>query len=129
MLRKICILFGVIFVAVGALGFVPAAAPHGHLLGIFHVNPLHNLVHILSGVVALICGSVSTHAARMFFRLFGLIYGLVAVLGFVYVDRPIFGMLANNMADTWLHVGIAAVSLLLGFVVKETPEAAMRGTA
>jgi hypothetical protein len=122
MLRKICILFGIVFVAVGVLGFVPGVTEHGHLLGIFHVNPAHNAVHILTGIVAIIAGSASNHAARIFFRVFGLIYGLVAVLGFVYGDRPIFGIISNNMADTWLHVGIAAVSLLLGFVVRETPE-------
>ena len=122
MLKKICLLFGVVFVAVGLLGFVPGATEGEHLLGIFHVNATHNVVHILSGIAALICGSISTHAARMYFRLFGLIYGLVAVLGFVSGDRPIFGIISNNMADTWLHVAIAAVSLLLGFAVREAPE-------
>lgn len=124
MLRKICILFGVIFVAVGVLGFVPAVTHGEHLLGIFHVNAAHNAVHILSGIAALICGSIGTHAARMYFRVFGSVYGLVAVLGFVNGDQPIFGIISNNMADTWLHVGIAAVSLLLGFVVRDAPERA-----
>jgi uncharacterized protein DUF4383 len=122
MLKKICILFGVVFVAVGVLGFVPGVSDHEHLLGIFHVNAAHNAVHILSGIAALICGSISTHAARMYFRIFGLVYGLVAVLGFVNGDRPIFGIISNNMADTWLHVAIAATSLLLGFAVRERPQ-------
>jgi hypothetical protein len=122
MLKKICILFGVVFVTVGLLGFVPGVTHGEHLLGIFHVNAAHNVVHILSGIAALICGSIGTHAARMYFRVFGLIYGLVAVLGFVSGDRPILGIISNNMADTWLHVAIAAVSLLLGFAVKEAPD-------
>jgi hypothetical protein len=29
-------------------------------------------------------------------------------------------LISNNMADTWLHVAIAAVSLLLGFVPAST---------
>lgn len=120
MLRKICILFGIVFVAVGLLGFVPSVTHGEHLLGIFHVNAAHNAVHILSGIVALICGATSTHAARMYFRIFGLVYGLVAILGFVNGNQPIFGIISNNMADTWLHVAIAAVSLLLGFAVRET---------
>jgi uncharacterized protein DUF4383 len=124
MLKSICILFGIVFIAVGILGFVPGVTHGEHLLGIFHVNAAHNAVHILSGIAALICGSISTHAARMYFRIFGLVYGLVAVLGFVNGDRPIFGLISNNMADTWLHVAIAAVSLILGFVVRETPRQA-----
>jgi hypothetical protein len=122
MLKKAAVFFGIVFVIVGALGFVPAAAPHGHLLGVFHVNTFHNLVHILTGIVAIIAGSSSEHGARLFFRIFGLIYGLVAVLGFFHGDRPIFGILANNMADVWLHVAIAAVSLILGFAVRESHE-------
>ena len=43
--------------------------------------------------------------------------------------RPIFGMLANYMADAWLHVAIAGASLLLGFVIKEAPEATVKGVA
>ena len=131
MLRKTCILFGIIFLTVGVFGFIPGLTQHEHLLGIFHVNAAHNAVHIVSGIAALICGSISTHAARMYFRIFGLVYGLVAVLGFVNGDRPIFGIISNNMADTWLHVGIAAVSLLLGFMVKEPtpPQAEQRMAA
>jgi hypothetical protein len=128
MLKSISILFGVIMLVVGVLGFVPGAAPNGHLLGMFHVNAFHNMVHVLSGLAALIAGITSTHAARLFFRIFGVIYGLVAVLGFFYGPEPIFGILANNMADTWLHVAIAAVSLLLGFAVRETPAPALRET-
>src|SRR5688572_10728546 len=119
MLKNLCILFGIVFIAIGALGFMPGVTREGHLLGVFHVNTFHNFVHLLTGVVALICGASSTHAARLFFRIFGVIYGLVAVLGFVYGDQPIFGVLSNNAADTWLHVGIAAVSLLIGFGVRE----------
>lgn len=122
MLKKFCILFGFVFVTIGVLGFVPGITDHEHLLGIFHVNPAHNVVHLISGIAAFICGYAGTHAARVYFRVLGLVYGLVAVLGFVSGDRPIFGIISNNTADIWLHVAIAAVSLLLGFVVREAPE-------
>src|SRR5687767_11433199 len=122
MLRKLSLLFGLVFIVVGVLGFVPSVTREGHLLGIFHVNPAHNVVHLLSGFIAIVIGFIGEHAARNFFRAFGVIYGLVAILGFIYGDRPILGLIANNAADTWLHVGIAAVSLLLGFAVKESPE-------
>jgi hypothetical protein len=122
MLKKACMAFGVIFVIVGVLGFVPGVTEGEHLLGIFHVNAAHNAIHIVTGVVALIAGAASTHAARIFFRVFGLVYGLVAVLGFVSGNQPIFGIISNNAADTWLHVAIAAVSLLLGFAARQAPE-------
>jgi formate hydrogenlyase subunit 4 len=118
MLKKIALVFGVVFVAVGLLGFVPAAAPDGHLLGLFHVNALHNVVHIASGAVALWAGLSSERNAKLYFQIFGVVYALVAVLGFVYGDQPILGLVANNAADTWLHVLIAAVALYLGFAMK-----------
>ena len=115
MLRKMATIFGVVFLIVGVLGFVPGLTDDGHLLGIFHVNPAHNLVHILSGLAALLAASASERAAQNFFRIFGVIYAAVAILGFLSGDEPILGIIANNTADNWLHVAIAAVSLALGF--------------
>jgi hypothetical protein len=115
MRKTLALLFGTVFVLVGILGFIPAVAPNEHLLGIFHVNAAHNAVHLLTGIVAIICGLASEHAAILFFRIFGIVYGLVAVLGLVGGERPILGVLSNNMADVWLHIVIAAVSLLIGF--------------
>jgi hypothetical protein len=115
MLAKIAKIWGALFVVIGLLGFWPAVTPHGHLLGLFHVNPLHNFIHILTGVVALACGFKSSDAAQHYFQAFGILYALVAVLGFFVQDGHIFGLVANNLADAWLHLFIAAVSLGLGF--------------
>jgi hypothetical protein len=90
------------------------------LLGIFHVNAVHNLVHLLSGAVALLTGLTSTAAARTYFRVFGIVYALVAVLGFIVGNGLLLGLIANNMADTWLHVVIALVALALGFMAQES---------
>jgi hypothetical protein len=119
MFRKLSFLFGAIFIAVGILGFVPGVTSGEHLLGIFHVNAAHNVVHLLTGLVAVVAGATSGHAARLFFRAFGVIYGLVAILGFMNGSEPILGLISNNSADTWLHAGIAVVSLFIGFGLKE----------
>ena len=71
MLRKMATIFGVVFLIVGVLGFVPGTTENGHLLGIFHVNPAHNVVHILSGLAALLAARASEHAAQNYFRIFG----------------------------------------------------------
>ena len=116
MVKTMAVLFGLVFLVVGILGFVPAVTKDQMLLGIFHVNAAHNCVHLLSGVVALLCGMCGACAARWYFRIFGLVYGAVAVMGFVMGDGMLLGLISNNTADTWLHVGIAAVSLILGFM-------------
>jgi Domain of unknown function (DUF4383) len=83
-LKQIAIIFGVVFVIVGACGWVPAANPGGKLLGLFDVNPAHNFVHLATGIVAIIAGVSGEKVSRIFFQIFGVIYGLVAVLGFYY---------------------------------------------
>ena len=103
MAKPLALVFGVVFLLIGILGFVPALAPNEMLLNIFHVNAAHNVVHLLTGVVALLAG------------MGGVVYGLVAVLGFVVGDGMLLGLISNNMADTWLHVVIAVVSLIIGF--------------
>jgi hypothetical protein len=118
MAKTMAVLFGVVFLVIGILGFVPAVTKDEMLLGIFHVNTAHNAVHLLSGVVALICGMMGVGASRMYFRIFGLVYGAVAVMGFMNPGEHsmLLGVISNNMAVTWLHVVIAAVSLLIGFM-------------
>jgi len=120
-MKKFAIAFGLIFLLVGILGFIPGVTKEEHLLGIFHVNAAHNVVHLLTGAVALACGMASAHASLLFFRTFGVVYGLMALLGFVGGDRAILGIISNNVADSWLHSAVAAVSLLVGFLPhKET---------
>ena len=118
MLSSVAVAFGVAFVAVGALGFVPALVPDGKLLGLFEVNTLHNAVHLVTGLVALAVGVNGDGASRTFFRVFGVIYALVAVLGLVYGEQPILGLVANNYADVGLHAVIALAALYLGFAVR-----------
>lgn len=118
MLTTLAKVFGVVFLAIGVLGFVPAFTPNDHLLGIFHVNALHNIIHLASGAVALAAGFSSVKASRMYFQVFGVIYALVTVLGFLSGDNDILGLVANNMADNLLHVVIAGSALYLGFGTK-----------
>jgi hypothetical protein len=119
MLKTAAVVFGIVLLAIGVLGFVPGVTNNEMLLGIFHVNAAHNAVHLLSGAVALWAGYTSVAASRTYFRVFGVVYALVAVLGFAAGDEPLLGIISNNAADTWLHVLIAVVSLALGFLVKD----------
>lgn len=119
MIRTAAKIFGAVFILIGILGFIPAFTPENRLLGIFEVNALHNVIHLASGVVALLAAFGNARSARLYFQVFGIVYGLVAVLGFFYGDQPLLGIVAHNMADTWLHVVITISALYLGFVAKD----------
>jgi hypothetical protein len=80
-LRIAAIIFGIGFIVVGILGFFPAFAPNGHLLGLFMVDTFHNWVHILSGVVALLA-AFADRFVKLYFQVFGIVYLIVALAGF-----------------------------------------------
>ena len=114
-MKKLATIFGVILLAVGILGFVPALTPEGRLLGIFAVDGVHNMVHIATGIAAIACAMGGEGAARAFFKVFGVVYLLVAVLGIFHGNDPLLGVMAHNVADMFLHFAIAGLSLYLGF--------------
>src|SRR3954447_21697342 len=127
MVKTAAILFGIVFLAVGILGFVPGVTSDVNgmpmLLGIFHVNTAHNFVHLASGIVFLLCGMAGAGPSRTFFKIFGIVYALVAILGFVPDGPMLLGFLSNNMADAWLHVVLAVSMLYLGFMARDTATA------
>jgi len=128
MLKKLAIVFGVIFLLVGILGFVPAFSPlHSHgmryLLGLFMVGGLHNVVHLLSGALALAAGLNSEKLSQLWFRAFGTVYALVTVVGFIQKDT-VLGLFHVNTGDNFLHLGLAVVILAVGFLVKPGDERA-----
>jgi hypothetical protein len=76
---------------------------------------MHNVVHIATGILAIAMGVAGLAQARMFFRVIGVVYAVVAVMGFVAGhDGLVMGM-RMNMADHLLHIGIAILGLALGF--------------
>lgn len=124
-IRAVAAAFGAVYVIVGLAGFLdplvtgdaPANMPSatGNLLGIFPVNALHNLVHLVIGA-ALLYGSTATSRARAVARAVGVVYAAVAVLGLVAPDT--FGLMPIGGTDILLHAASAAVLLYIGFVAE-----------
>jgi len=122
MLKKLALLVGAVFVLVGVLGFIPALSPEHsdgmrYLLGLFMVGGVHNVVHLLSGIVALWAGMTSEKAARLYFLIFGSIYALVTIIGFIQGDT-VLGLFHVNQADNFLHLALAVVTLGIGLGAK-----------
>jgi hypothetical protein len=117
--KTAAIVLGIVFVVVGLLGFV-----NNPVLGLFLVNPAHNLVHLVSGAV-LLAGAYSSLGSSLALKIIGVVYALVAVLGFFMVsaDGMLLGMIAMNEADKWLHVLLAVVILAAGFGLPDDSKA------
>jgi hypothetical protein len=128
MLQKFALVFGIIYLVVGLLGFVPgvvqpppADAPHlvveanhGRLLGLFPINLLHNLVHLLVGAWGL-AGARSFGGALGFARGLAIFYGLLVVLGLIPGTDTLFGLVPIQGHDVWLHALSAIVAAYFGF--------------
>jgi hypothetical protein len=102
-------ILGIVLLLVGILGFVLPSP----LLGLFEVDMVHNIVHILSGVVGLWAAASGYQYSRLFLMIFGIVYALVAVLGFAMGN--ILGLFSVNEYDNYLHTAIAAVCLIFAF--------------
>ena len=102
-------ILGVVLVLVGLAGFFSG----GNLLG-FHVNTAHNLVHLLSGIIALMAGFMGGgNYAKIYNVIFGVVYLLVALLGLFSVTFVV-DLLTLNSADNWLHIVLAVVTFAIG---------------
>ncbi len=126
MLKNLAMVFGVVFLLIGVLGFVPGVTNDGMLLGIFEVDAVHNVIHLLTGILAILAGMKGM--AKLYFKVFGVVYALVTILGFV-AGGNILGLIQTNMADDILHLVIAVVALYAGFVMKDDSDHGMQQSA
>lgn len=115
--QKLAKLFGVVFLLIGVLGFVPGITNDGMLLGIFEVSALHNVIHLASGLVALWATSSAANS-RLYFKVFGVVYALVTILGFT-MGGNVLGLIMTNTADDVLHLVIALAALYAGFGMRD----------
>jgi|SRR6185503_4627369 len=115
MTQKLVMWFGVILTLVGVLGFIPGVTnDDGKLLGIFAVDTLHNVIHLASGILGIFAARMGASQAAMFAKIFGLVYALVTIVGFVQGDTVV-GLFGVNMADNVLHLLVAVIFLYAGF--------------
>lgn len=117
--RLLAAAFGAVYLLVGLLGFVVTggvqflATDGGLLLGIFEVNPMHNIAHLLIGGALLIAGLSTVSAAKSVNTVVGAAYLLLGIVGFFVVNTSL-NVLALNTADHFLHLGSAIVLLGVG---------------
>lgn len=114
----LALVLGIVFLLVGALGFVITGfdgfMEHDEsqtLLG-FAINPLHNIVHLVIGVLGISLW-ITSGTARIFGWLLLIGYGAAFVYGLFAVDDPEINYLNINDADNWLHGGSAVAGLLI----------------
>ena len=122
-LQTLTLVFAVVFLTVGILGFIPGITTHysdlsfagsdsgAKLFGLFQVSVLHNIVHLLFGAAGLLAAR-SFDGSRLYMLGGGVIYLVLFVLG-------LFGgadWIPANNADDWLHLGLGVVMVSIGYL-------------
>jgi arginine exporter protein ArgO len=126
--QKAALAMGIVFLLVGLLGFIPGITTNfdqlmfaGHesdalLLGVFQVSVLHNIVHLLFGVVGVALAR-NVPGARNYLIWGGVIYAVLWLYGlFIAIDSPA-NFVPLNDADDWLHLLLAIVMIALGVLL------------
>ena len=138
--QSAALLAGIVFVAVGILGFVPGITTHygdlsfaGHdsgakLLGIFQVSILHNIVHLLFGLAGIALAR-TWEGARTYLIGGGVIYLVLFAYGLLTHGGSGSNFIPVNSADNVLHLGLGIGLLTLGFVLGREPIPTDRGVA
>ena len=123
--RNAALLFGIVFLAVGILGFMPSPPPldapaltvehgYGMVLGMFPVNTLDTIALLLFGLLGI--GAWASGHWRSYFQVLAVSYALLAVLGLNAATNTLFGFAPIWGADVYLHAGIALGAFYFGFV-------------
>ena len=130
--QSAALLVGILLFAMGILGFVPGITTHygdlsfaGHdsgakLFGIFQTSILHNVVHLLFGLIG-IAMARSWEGARTFLIAGGTIYLVLFVYGLLAHGNSGWNFIPVNSADNVLHVALGVVMVVLGLVLGREP--------
>jgi Domain of unknown function (DUF4383) len=134
-IQELALLFGLGFLILGIAGFIPGLTTNygdlsfaGHdsgakLFGVFQTSILHNLLHLLFGVVGVVL-SRTRRTARTFLVGGGLVYLVIFLYGLVTSQSSAANFIPLNGADDVLHAALGGSMLVFGLLPDEVgPEA------
>ncbi len=120
----LALVVGIIFVLIGLAGFAvtgfdePARLEwwtehdESWMLLVFLINPLHNVVHLLLGLLGVLLWPTSG-GARTYGWILAIGYGAAFVYGLLVRGDEQLDLLNLNWADNWLHLAGAVVGLVI----------------
>jgi hypothetical protein len=130
--RTFALVWGILFLGAAAGGLIPGllhppSAGHpdlmvdsmyGDALGLFPVNILHSLVHLIFGIWGLIAPR-DWDKAKAYAKAVAIIYGVLVVMGLIPGLNTTFGLVPLFGNDVWLHLVLAVPAAYFGFAHRD----------
>ena len=113
MAKTYTLILGAVFLIIGIMGYVKGGT---EMYG-FGLTPTHNLIHVLTGVIAVASALAGMKFTRWFCLIFGAVYGLVAIAGFLNIPAVV-QMLNLTLAGNMLHLIVALSAGYVGYTNK-----------
>lgn len=137
MIQKLAWIYAVLFVFVAVMGYIPGFTDdQGLLFGLFSLQLHDNVLHLSSGIWAAVAAWYSFRASVLYFKIFGVMYGLDGVLGLLtergYLDLGIFlkdpvGLdMWTRIATNIPHIAIGGAAVFIGFVLAKRFNTSLR---
>ena len=128
-----------VLLPVGGPGFIPGISTGFHtmgvagheaeamLFGIFQVSVLHNIVHLLFGIVGLAAARTAS-GATYYLIVGGIVYLVLWIYGLIIDLDDDANFVPFNDADNWLHLVLGIGMVALGFVLGRSAGTRTRST-
>jgi len=137
--RYFALILGIAYLLIGVMGLIPGLITptahdgvaintlEGDLLGIFPVNIMHTIVHLVIGIWGVVAYR-SFDASRAFSKVVGVLFLILFVMGLVPGLNTLFGMAPLMGADVWLHLITGLAGVYFGFIYRGREFDRMVGT-
>ena len=117
MSKTIALVIGLVFLVIGVLGLIP-----NPIIGdnsYFQADMGHTIIHLITGLIFLIIISKAPFLSSMAMKVFGVVYLIIAILGFYVGDGELLGFIGTNTHDNWLHIILGIIIFIAGLTAND----------
>lgn len=114
--RAYAVAFGVVYTLVGLIGFTVSTTLDTANLIIFPVNVLHNVVHLLVGLLGI--AAFLTARSVLYARAMAVLFAILTLAGFL--PQPLLGLVPLGGTDIVLHALTAILAAVAGWAYAST---------